>query len=77
MTAGAILRLSEILRYKLYELEAELIAIGKEIQICKKCIELEKMRYGDSLVIEITEEIGDMRQLIPPLLLIPLIENAF
>ncbi|MBL7710363.1 MAG: histidine kinase [Chitinophagaceae bacterium] len=77
LTGGAILRLSEILRYMLYESDTNLVAIGKEIQICKEYIELEKMRYDDSLVIEICGEVEDPDLLIPPLLLIPLIENAF
>lgn len=77
LTAGAILRLSEILRYMLYESESALVSIEKEIRVIKEYIELEKMRYDDSLVIQISEDIDDYNQLVPPLLLIPLVENAF
>lgn len=77
LTAGAILRLSEILRFMLYESNATYISIGKEIKIIREYIELEKMRYDDSLVITINEQVDDNNQLVPPLLLIPLVENAF
>lgn len=77
LTAGAILRLSDILRFMLYESNATNISIGKEIKIIREYIELEKMRYDDSLVITINEQVDDDNQLLPPLLLIPLVENAF
>ncbi|MFT3676855.1 MAG: histidine kinase [Chitinophagaceae bacterium] len=77
LTAGAILRLSDILRFMLYESTATNISIGKEIQIIREYIELEKMRYDDSLAITINEQVDDNNQLVPPLLLIPLVENAF
>lgn len=77
LTAGAILRLSDILRFMLYESNAAYISIGKEIKIIREYIDLEKMRYDDSLIITINEQIDDENQLLPPLLLIPLVENAF
>ncbi len=77
LTAGAILRLSDILRFMLYESEASLISIGKEMKIIREYIELERMRYDDTLSISISEEVDDNGQLVPPLLLIPLVENAF
>ncbi len=76
-TAGAILRLSDILRFMLYESDAAFISIGKEMKIIREYIELERMRYDDSLDITILEEVDDTGQLVPPLLLIPLVENAF
>ena len=38
---------------------------------------LEKLRYDESLHINFNYTIEDMRQAIPPLLLMPLVENAF
>jgi two-component system LytT family sensor kinase len=76
-TAGAILRLSAILRFMLYESDAAFIAIGREMKIIREYIELERMRYDDSLNITIEEEVDESGQLVPPLLLIPLVENAF
>ncbi len=77
LTAAAILRLSDILRFMLYESDATFITIGKEMKIIREYIELERMRYDHSLVINITADIDDEAQPVPPLLLIPLAENAF
>jgi two-component system, LytTR family, sensor kinase len=73
----SILRLSKILRYILYETGGEYIAIEQEIKIIDDYISLEKLRYDDSLRININHDIEDMKQSLPPLLLMPLIENAF
>ena len=73
----SILRLSKILRFMLYETSGEYIAIEQEIKIISDYIALEKLRYDDSLHINLNHDIEDMKQAIPPLLLIPLVENAF
>ena len=72
-----ILRLSKILRYMLYEAGGPYIAIEQELKIISDYISLEKLRYDDSLRINFNHNIEDLRQAIPPLLLIPLVENAF
>lgn len=73
----SILRLSKILRFMLYETGGEYIAIGQEIKIMNDYIALEKLRYDESLIINFNHDVEDMRQALPPLLLIPLVENAF
>ena len=73
----AILRLSKILRFMLYETSGEYISIEQELQIMSDYIELEKLRYDESLHVNFNHDIEDMKQAIPPLLLIPLVENAF
>jgi len=73
----SILRLSKILRFMLYETSGEYILIEQELKIINDYIALEKLRYDDSLNIIFNQEIEDLVQLVPPLLLIPLIENAF
>ena len=73
----AILRLSKILRYMLYETSGAYIAIEQEIKIMTDYIGLEKLRYDDSLRINFNHNVEDMKQALPPLLLIPLVENAF
>jgi len=73
----SILRLSKILRFMLYETGGEYIAIEQELKIMNDYIALEKLRYDDSLHINFNYDIQDMRQALPPLLLIPLVENAF
>jgi LytS/YehU family sensor histidine kinase len=73
----SILRLSKILRYMLYEAGGAYIAIEQELKIIGDYIALEKLRYDDSLRVNFSNDIEDMRQALPPLLLIPLVENAF
>ncbi|MBL7776136.1 MAG: histidine kinase [Saprospiraceae bacterium] len=73
----SILRLSKILRYMLYETGSAHIAIEQEIKIISDYIALEQLRYDDSLRINFNYDIEDMKQALPPLLLIPLVENAF
>jgi LytS/YehU family sensor histidine kinase len=73
----SVLRLSKILRFMLYEAGGEYISIEQELKIVTDYIELEKLRYDESLRINFNHDIEDMKQAIPPLLLIPLVENAF
>ena len=73
----SILRLSKILRFMLYETGGAYIAIEQELKIIDDYIALEKLRYDDSLRVNFNHDIEDMKQALPPLLLIPLVENAF
>lgn len=73
----SILRLSKMLRFMLYETGGAYIAIEQEIKIINDYIELEKLRYDESLQVNFNHNLEDMKQAIPPLLLIPLVENAF
>ena len=72
-----ILRLSKILRYMLYEAGGPYIAIEEELKIIGDYISLEKLRYDDSLRVNFNYDVEDMKQALPPLLLMPLVENAF
>lgn len=73
----SILRLSKILRYMLYETSGPYIAIEQELKITADYISLEKLRYDDSLRVNFNHDIDDRQQALPPLLLLPLVENAF
>jgi sensor histidine kinase YesM len=70
-------RLSELLRFMVYESKAESIELKKEIELLNNYIDLEKIRYGNDLMVtsSYTGEIDD--KLIAPLLLLPLVENSF
>jgi two-component system LytT family sensor kinase len=73
----SILRLSKILRYMLYEAGGPFIAVEQELKVIGDYISLESLRYDDTLRINFNYDVEDMRQALPPLLLIPLVENAF
>jgi len=73
----AILRLSKILRFMLYETSGEYISVEQELKIINDYIALEELRYDESLRVNFNYDVEDMKQSLPPLLLIPLVENAF
>ena len=74
-TADAILKLSDILRYILYECNDKLINIEKEITFLNNFIDFVKLRSSNSRInLVINAEIGN--QQIAPLILLPFIENA-
>lgn len=77
LAAESVLRLSKILRFMLYETGGNFIAVDQELQIIQDYIDLEKLRYDESLRINFNYDIEDMKQALPPLLLMPLVENAF
>jgi two-component system, LytTR family, sensor kinase len=76
-TSEMVLRLSTILRYILYECNTETIPLSKEIQIIEDYIALEQVRFGKRLNVSGRLDIQDQNFAIPPLLLLPLFENAF
>lgn len=73
----SILRLSKILRFMLYETGGDFITIDSELKIMADYIALEKLRYDDSLLVTLDADIENSKQPLPPLLLMPLVENAF
>ena len=77
ITPESILRLSKILRFMLYETGEKYITLEQELDIIRDYIALEKLRYDDSLNINLICEVQDIKVPLRPLLLIPLIENAF
>lgn len=71
-----ILKLSDMMRYTIYEGEKETVKIGDEIEYLNNYIELHKIRYKKSVDIIFKHNI-DPNLLIAPLLFIILLENAF
>lgn len=72
-----VLKLSELLDFILYQSNQSSIPISKEIQLIQGFIELETLRYGDKIAVDFKYEVPDNNIQIPPLLLLPLVENAF
>lgn len=77
LAGKSILQLSALLRYMLYEAGAEQVNLQKEITHLEDYIELEKMRFALRLEFSfnISGQVADKK--IAPLLLMPLLENAF
>lgn len=76
-TAGAIMKLSKLLRFMLYETEKQFIKIGDEIKLLDEYIDLQKMRYDGMLNISFVREIDNEAEQVTPSLLLPFVENAF
>jgi len=76
-TEFSILRLSELLRYVLYDSGEEKVPLAKDIQYLNNYIDLQRMRLSRKVILNYTVE-GDLQgRIIAPLLLINFIENAF
>ncbi|WP_343533913.1 histidine kinase [Pedobacter sp.] len=74
---NVVLDLSQILRYMLYECNTDYVLLKKDVEIIKNYIALEQLRYGDKLDLNLKIKGEITGQHIAPLLMIPLIENAF
>lgn len=77
LVPDAIVTLSELMRYMLYETDNKTVALEKEINYIQNYIELQKLRLNniEDIVINVH---GDTRnKFIEPLLLISFVENAF
>ncbi|WP_296386166.1 histidine kinase [Winogradskyella sp.] len=71
-----ILKLSDMMRYTIYEGEKETVMLSDEIEYLNNYIELHKIRYQKSVKITFNHDI-DSSLTIAPLLYIILLENAF
>jgi sensor histidine kinase YesM len=72
-----VMKLSELLRFMIYESKTPKIPLNREIQLIENYIALETYRYGDrlDLSVSISGDVGKFQ--IAPLLLLPFLENAF
>ena len=73
-----LLKLSELLRYSVYEANEIYVPLKDEVAYVRNYIDFEKIRIGERLVL--TTELEDIQSLnikIAPMLLIVFIENAF
>lgn len=76
-TAEVVMKLSELMNYILYEADRDRVPLEKEIDQIERYIALEKIRYDNRFDLELTVE-GDIEQVnIPPLILLPFVENSF
>lgn len=72
-----ILQLSDMMRYSIYDGQADSVPISQEVTYLKNYIELHKMRYHKPISVDFTTTITDENVKVMPLLFILLIENAF
>lgn len=70
-------KLSDILRFMLFETKTEKIALTKEIEYIEKYIALQKIRTSNDNFVNFTVKGETTNHSISPMLFIPFIENAF
>jgi LytS/YehU family sensor histidine kinase len=74
---AALMKMSEIMRYMLYDSKAEKVPLEKELEYLDDYIELQKLRFTDPGFIEYTVK-GELdKHQVPPMLLLSFVENAF
>lgn len=76
-TEHVIYKLSEMMRFTIYDGRKESVTVNDEINYLKNFIELHTIRYKQHVQISFETNIESMEQRIPPLLFINLLENAF
>jgi LytS/YehU family sensor histidine kinase len=76
-TPELVLKLSSLLSYMIYDCREPEVVLEKEIRVMNDYIDLERVRYGNRIDISV-ETGGDLEgKMISPLLMLPLLENAF
>ncbi|MFN8354134.1 MAG: histidine kinase [Spirosomataceae bacterium] len=70
-------KLSELMRYMLYESKDTQVTLAQELNYLKSYIDLQKIRFEDDVEVNFTVESMNSTRQIEPMLLIPFVENAF
>jgi two-component system LytT family sensor kinase len=75
----ALIKLSELMRYMLYESDEKKVALSKEVEYLKNYINLQELRFSDDVAIKKNISVAENERgySIEPMLLIPFVENAF
>ena len=76
-TSGAIIRLSDILRYVIYESSTGKVPLRSEVELIQNYIGLQRYRIHPSTRVEFNTAIADENVQVMPMLCLPLVENSF
>lgn len=71
-----LLRLSQLLRVALDEMEANEIPLSRELEILDLYVGIQRRRFGERLAVEVHADASVLNIAVPPLILQPLVENA-
>ncbi len=74
---AAVMKLSSIMRYMLYDANTDKVLLEKEIEYLQSFIELQKLRLRNQDCIDLKIAGSSNGWTIAPMLLIPFVENAF
>lgn len=76
-TPKIILKLSELMRYLIYETKAKRQSLLNEIHCIQNYLDLERVRYNDELEVDMSLSGDFENKEIAPILLLSFVENAF
>ncbi|MGS2737775.1 sensor histidine kinase [Sinomicrobium sp. M5D2P17] len=76
-TPEAVITLSDLMRYMLYEANRDMVPLGKELDYIKNYIQLQRLRLSDGERVTLNIYGNERDKKIQPLLFISFIENAF
>ena len=72
-----IIKMSDLLRYMLYDSDEKKVPISKEANYLRSYVELQQLRFGQNVRIDLNIDIQNENIALEPMLLIPFVENAF
>ena len=72
-----VIKLSDLLRFIIYEARSPLVKVADDLDCINNYIALERVRYGSKLQLSLSTTGATANKKIPPLLLLPFIENSF
>jgi two-component system, LytTR family, sensor kinase len=75
--SDAVLKLSDLMRYMLYDTQTEFVSLENEIKYLKSFIELQMLRFTNKELVKFEIDGDPTGKLIVPMLLVPFVENAF
>lgn len=73
----SLIKLSDLLRYMLYGPGKDKLRMSEEIDYLKSYIELQQLRFGDAVQLQLDIDNSAADCFIEPMLLVPFVENAF
>ncbi len=77
MLEPSLIKLSSLMRYMLYESDADKVFLEKEMEYLQSYVELQQQRFADSVEVCMQMSVDKPGYEIEPMLLIPFVENAF
>ncbi len=72
-----IMKLSEMLRYVVYDTSVKKVSLDKELSYIQHFVDFQKLKIGKDIHVDLSVDKVNPQALIEPMLLIPFIENAF
>lgn len=75
--SDAVIKLSEIMRFTLYDTKNERVSLDKEINYLENYISLQQLRLKNKYFVKFDKSIDCKGKVIAPMLFIPFVENAF